>query len=157
RTVVRVGSNKPIPVDIRLICATNCDLDKMVADGLFREDLLYRINSIRIEVPPLRDRGEDILILTDFYLKRFTSKYGKQNLRINQDAQEQLKAWSWPENVRQLLPPMKRAVILSEGNILKPEVLRLNAKTAVSADTGPATLEAMELLMITNALNHNGG
>jgi len=157
RTIVRVGSNKPIPVDIRLICATNCDLDKMVADGLFREDLLYRINTIRIEVPPLRERGEDILILADFYLKRFSSKYGKPNLRINQGAQEKLRAYSWPGNVRELLHTMERAVILSEGNILKPEDFLLNAKTVVSPDTGPGTLEEMELLMITNALNQNEG
>lgn len=157
RTIIRVGSNKPIPVDIRLICATNCDLDKMVADGLFREDLLYRINTIRIEVPPLRDRGEDILILADFYLKRFTSKYGKQGLRINQAAQEKLRAYPWPGNVRELLHTMERAVILCEGNILKPEDFLLNARTIVSVDKGPGTLEEMELLMITNALEQNEG
>lgn len=157
RTVVRVGSNKPIPVDIRLICATNCDLDKMVADGSFREDLLYRINTIRIEVPPLRDRGEDILILADFYLHKFASKYGKPSLRIKQDAQEKLKAYSWPGNIRELLHTMERAVILSEGNILRPEDFLLNAKQTIMADTGPGTLEEMELLMISNALNQHEG
>ena len=72
RSVVRVGSNKPIKVDIRLISATNCNLVQMVADGLFREDLLYRINTIHIEVPPLRERDEDILVLADFFLKKFS-------------------------------------------------------------------------------------
>lgn len=157
RTVVRIGSNRPIPVDIRLICATNCDLDKMVAEGLFREDLLYRINTIRIEVPPLRDRGEDILILADFYLKRFTAKYGKSNLRINQGAQEKLKAYSWPGNVRELLHTMERAVILSEGSVLKPEDFLLNTKTTISTYTGPGTLEEMERLMISNALDQHEG
>lgn len=157
KTIVRVGSNKRIPVDIRLICATNCNLDKMVAEGLFREDLLYRINTIRIEVPPLRERGEDILVLADFYLKKFISKYGKQGLRINQAAQEKLMAYPWPGNVRELLHTMERAVILTEGNVLKPEDFLLNVKTSISVDSGPETLEEMELLMITNALNQNQG
>ena len=157
KTIVRVGSNKPIQVDIRLVCATNCDLDKMVIDGLFREDLLYRINTIRIEVPPLRDRDDDILILADFYLNRFVTKYGKQGLKINQPAQEKLLSYTWPGNVRELLHTMERAVILSEGNVLKPTDFLLNSKTSVSVENGPDTLEEMELLMITNALNQNNG
>tara|TARA_R110002050_G_scaffold56512_4_gene127219 strand:+ start:38842 stop:40206 length:1365 start_codon:yes stop_codon:yes gene_type:complete len=157
KLIVRVGSNKPVPVDIRLICATNCDLDKMVTDGLFREDLLYRINTIRVEVPPLREREDDILILADFYLNRFVTKYGKQGLRINQAAQEKLTSYSWPGNVRELLHTVERAVILSEGNVLKPTDFLLHIKTTISVDNGPDTLEEMELLMITNALNqHNG-
>ena len=157
KLIVRVGSNKPVPVDIRLICATNCDLDKMVTDGLFREDLLYRINTIRVEVPPLREREDDILILADFYLNRFVTKYGKQGLRINQAAQEKLASYSWPGNVRELLHTVERAVILSEGNVLKPTDFLLHTKTTISVDNGPDTLEEMELMMITNALNqHNG-
>jgi len=157
KVIVRVGSNKPVQVDIRLICATNCDLDKMVADGLFREDLLYRINTIRIEVPPLRDRDDDILILADFYLNRFVTKYGKQGLRINQAALEKLRSYTWPGNVRELLHTIERAVILSEGSVLKPSDFLLNSRTAVSVENGPDTLEEMELLMITNALlQHNG-
>ncbi|MCL4147046.1 UNVERIFIED_CONTAM: hypothetical protein GTU68_044727, partial [Idotea baltica] len=95
KKVVRVGSNKAISVDIRLVCATNENLDKMVADGLFREDLLYRINTISVEVPALRERDNDILVLADFYLKKFAAKYGKQGLRINQDAQEKLLSYQW--------------------------------------------------------------
>ncbi len=157
KTVVRVGSNKSVAVDIRLICATNVNLDKMVADGLFREDLLYRINTIRVEVPPLRERDEDILLLADFYLNKFISKYGKQGLRINQAAQEKLMGYSWPGNIRELLHTMERSVILSEGNVLKPEDFLLNVKTSVSVDSGPETLEEMELLMISNALDQNDG
>ncbi|MGB5820216.1 MAG: sigma-54 dependent transcriptional regulator [Saonia sp.] len=157
KIIVRVGSNKPIAVDIRLICATNCNLDKMVADGLFREDLLYRINTISVEVPPLRERGEDILILADFYLKKFIAKYGKQGLRINQAAQEKLMAYLWPGNIRELLHTMERTVILAEGNVLKPMDFLLNPKTSVSVQTGPDTLEEMELLMINKALDQNDG
>ena len=157
KVIVRVGSNKEINVDIRLICATNVNLDKMVAEGLFREDLLYRINTIRIEVPPLRDRGEDILLLADFYLNRFTSKYGKPGLRINQAGQEKLMAYSWPGNVRELLHAVERAVILSEGNILKADDFPLNMKPSYSPESGNGTLEEMEWRMISNALDQNDG
>lgn len=157
KVIVRVGSNKEISVDIRLICATNVNLDKMVAEGLFREDLLYRINTIRIEVPPLRDRGEDILLLADFYLNRFTTKYGKPGLRINQAAQEKLMAYSWPGNVRELLHAVERAVILSEGNILKAEDFTLTMKTPYNPESGTGTLEEMEWRMISNALDQNDG
>lgn len=157
RVIVRVGSNKNIPIDIRLICATNCNLDQMVADGLFREDLLYRINTIRVEVPPLRDRENDILVLADFYLNKFINKYGKQGLRINQQAQEKLLGYAWPGNVRELLHTMERAVILSEGNVLKPDDFLLESKNTVSADNGQGTLEEMEMAMINSALAKHDG
>ncbi|MFS4468666.1 sigma-54-dependent transcriptional regulator [Maribacter sp. 2210JD10-5] len=157
RVVVRVGSNKPIPVDIRLVCATNCNLDQMVADGLFREDLLYRINTIRVEVPPLRDRENDILVLADFYLNKFTHKYGKAGLKINQLAQEKLMGYAWPGNIRELLHTIERAVILSEGNVLKPTDFLLAPKNSVSIENGPNTLEEMEILMINKALDQHDG
>ena len=159
KTIVRVGSNKVIPVDIRLICATNENLDRMVKEGLFREDLLYRINTIRVEVPPLRNREGDILILADFYLKKFTAKYGKQGLRMNQAAQDKLMGYAWPGNIRELLHTIERAVILSEGNVLKSEDFLLSPKSSIPAQPGqgPETLEEMELLMITNALEQNEG
>lgn len=157
KTIVRVGSNKPIPVDIRLVCATNCNLDQMVAEGIFREDLLYRINTIHIEVPALRERENDILLLAEFYLNKFASKYGKQGLRLNEMAQEKLMDYAWPGNVRELQHTMERAVILCEGNVLKPNDFLLNPKATISTETGPDTLEEMELLMITNALNQSDG
>ncbi|UII81690.1 sigma-54 dependent transcriptional regulator [Flagellimonas sp. CMM7] len=157
KSVVRVGSNKSVNVDIRLVCATNCNLEQMVADGLFREDLLYRINTIQIEVPPLRERGEDIMILADFFLKRFANKYDKQGLRINNLAQEKLMEYSWPGNVRELQHTMERAVILSEGNVLKPTDFLLHSKPTQSMDNGPATLDEMELQMISRALDQHDG
>ncbi len=157
RTIVRVGSNKTIPVDIRLICATNCNLDQMVSDGIFREDLLYRINTIHIEVPPLRERENDILVLADFYLKKFASKYNKPSLRINHASEEKLISYQWPGNVRELQHTIERAVILSEGNVLKPTDFLLSKNAEVSFDTGPETLDEMERLMINKALDqHNG-
>ncbi|SDQ12709.1 DNA-binding transcriptional response regulator, NtrC family, contains REC, AAA-type ATPase, and a Fis-type DNA-binding domains [Flagellimonas zhangzhouensis] len=157
RSVVRVGSNKPIKVDIRLICATNCNLEQMVADGLFREDLLYRINTIHIEVPPLREREEDILVLAEFFLKKFAQKYDKQGLRINNLAQERLMEYPWPGNIRELQHTMERAVILSDGNVLKPADFLLHAKTMQSFESDPTTLDEMEQIMISKALDQHGG
>jgi len=157
KSVVRVGSNKAVAVDIRLICATNCNLEQMVADQLFREDLLYRINTINILVPPLRDRDDDVLILADFYLNRFAHKYDKPGLRMNQSAQEKLQDYSWPGNVRELQHTMERAVILCEGNVLKPGDFPLHAKSFVSPESGPKTLEEMEREMISRALDQHDG
>ena len=155
RVVVRVGSNKPIPVNIRLVCATNCSLSQMVADGVFREDLLYRINTIHLEVPSLRDRDKDILLLADFYLNKISTKYGKKEIKINASAQEKLMAYSWPGNVRELQHAIERAVILCEGNVLKPDDFLLTNKSLTSLETEPNTLEEMEQLMISRVLNEN--
>ncbi|TAI47664.1 sigma-54-dependent transcriptional regulator [Flagellimonas allohymeniacidonis] len=157
KSIVRVGSNKPVAVDIRLICATNCNLEKMVADGLFREDLLYRINTIHIEVPPLREREGDILILADFFLKRFANKYDKPGLKINSAAQEKLMEYAWPGNVRELQHTMERAIILSEGNVLKPSDFLLHVKPSQTFGNGPVTLDDMEQQMISRALDQNDG
>ena len=121
RRISRIGSNQTFPVDIRLICATNKNLEEMVREGHFREDLLYRINTIQIEVPPLRDRGNDVLVLADFFLKKYGSRYNKPELKINQQAQEKLLRYPWPGNIRELQHTIEKAVILSEGNILKAE------------------------------------
>ena len=158
KEVVRVGTNKNISVDIRLICATNSNLEKMVDEGLFREDLLYRINTIQVEVPPLRDRDGDVLVLAEFYLKKFMSKYNKLGLRLNNIAQEKLTNYSWPGNVRELQHTMERAVILCEGDILKPTDFILNEKQSPAENNmGNVTLDEMEIIMIKDALNkHNG-
>ena len=133
-----------IPVDMGLICATNCNLEQMVSDGLFREDLLYRINTIHIEVPPLRERDEDILVLADFFLKKFAHKYDKSGLRINQLAQEKLMEYPWPGNIRELQHTMERAVILSDGTVLKPSDFLLHAKPMQSLDNEPMIYRALE-------------
>ncbi|WP_117883508.1 sigma-54-dependent transcriptional regulator [Aureibaculum luteum] len=157
RIIVRVGSNKPISVDIRLVCATNCNLEQMVKDGIFREDLLYRINTIHVEVPPLRERDDDVLLLADFYLNKFAAKYGKQGLRLNAMVQDKFKDYGWPGNVRELRHAMERAVILCDGNVLKPTDFSWSNKTIPSNETTTATLEEMEKVMISNALNKHDG
>ena len=157
KSIVKVGSNKPVSVDIRLICATNCNLEQMVVDGLFREDLLYRINTIHIEVPPLRERDSDVLVLADFFLKKFASKYDKPGLRINNAAQEKLMDYPWPGNVRELQHTMERAVILSEGDVLKPSDFLLHPKPLGEFDNSALTLDDMEQQMIAKALEQHEG
>jgi DNA-binding NtrC family response regulator len=157
REIVRVGSNRPVPVDIRLICATNRDLHQMVADGLFREDLLYRINTIQLEVPPLRERGEDIPALADFFLKKFSHKYNKPGLKINQQAFDKLLKYSWPGNVRELQHAIEKAVILSEGNVLKPDDFYFRSNMMASSTENDLNLEEMEKKLMVTALSRSEG
>jgi DNA-binding NtrC family response regulator len=158
RQFTRIGSNQTIPTDIRLICATNRNLENMVKDGLFREDLLYRINTIMIELPPLRERGNDIFILAEFFLKKYTYKYNKPALKINQQAHEKLLKYSWPGNIRELQHTIEKAVILSESNVIKPDDLYLkHSVTSVSSNNSFVTLEEMEKQMIQQALDKNNG
>ncbi len=157
RQISRIGSNLLIPTDIRLICATNRNLENMVHSGLFREDLLYRINTIQIELPPLKERGNDIIILAEFFLKKFTYKYNKPGLKINQQAHEKLLKYSWPGNIRELQHTMEKAVILSESAILKQDDLFLRHPRSVKSSDAFTTLEEMEKQMIEQALEKNSG
>jgi len=157
RQISRIGSNQVIQTDVRLICATNRNLENMVREGLFREDLLYRINTIHIELPPLRERGDDIIILADFFLKKYASKYNKQLLRINQQAHDKLLKYSWPGNIRELQHTIEKAVILSESSILKPEDLYLKQPSFTPGKESFTTLDEMEKQMIQQALEKNSG
>jgi DNA-binding NtrC family response regulator len=157
RQISRIGSNTVIQTDIRLICATNRNLDNMLQSGLFREDLLYRINTIQIELPPLRERGNDIIGLAEFFLKKYTYKYNKPGLRINQKAHDKLLSYKWPGNIRELQHTIEKAVILCETNILKPEDLYLQQKSTVMGNESYTTLNEMEKLMIQQALELNNG
>lgn len=118
REVLRVGSVKPVPVDIKVIAATNVNLEKSVRDGAFREDLYYRINVAEINLPPLRQRGNDILLLAQVFLEKFCAQFGRACLSLSTDAQESLLHYPWPGNVRELSNEMERAVALTEGMII---------------------------------------
>ncbi len=157
RVITRIGSNQQIPADIRLICATNRNLENMVHAGLFREDLLYRINTIQIELPPLRERGNDIVILSEFFLKRFSFKYNKPNLKINQQAYEKLLKYSWPGNIRELQHTIEKAVILSETSVLKPDDFYLRRPASTGITNQFTTIEEMERQMIQQAIDKNNG
>ena len=121
REVKRLGSHKSTPIDIRLISATNIDIRKMVKENKFREDLLYRINTIEIQVPPLRDRGQDIVLLAEIFLKQFCLKYKKSEKILSAETREKLLNYRWPGNVRELKHSTERAVIMSENDILCPD------------------------------------
>ena len=157
REITRIGSNNIVPVDIRLICATNRNLDKMVKESFFREDLLYRINTIQIEIPPLRNRGNDIIELSDFFLKKFMNKYGKTDLRINNQAYDKLMRYSWPGNIRELQNTIEKAVILCDSSVIKPEDLYLKPPEENPAPEDILTLEAMEEKLINIAIEKNNG
>jgi len=157
RKVMPLGSNEPVPVDIRLICATNKNMDRMVSEGLFREDLLYRINTILIEVPPLRERGNDILALADFYLKKYSAKYEKHGLKINGAAQDKLLKYAWPGNIRELRHTVEKAVILSESHVLKPDDFFFRQSVYMPQAEEDLTIEEMEKRMILSALERNDG
>ncbi|NOQ24018.1 MAG: response regulator [Bacteroidales bacterium] len=118
RYINRVGSNKNIDINIRLICATNKDLYKMVEDGEFRQDLLYRINTVEINLPPLRNRKEDISLLSSKFLKKFSNKYNKSTLKISDKANRALVDYKWPGNIRELQHIVERAVIMTEDKII---------------------------------------
>jgi DNA-binding NtrC family response regulator len=155
RYVVRVGSNKQISIDIRLICATNCNLNQMVREGRFREDLLYRINTILIEVPPLRDRVDDIPILANYFLRIHCDRYGKGTMKISTHALEKLSNHNWPGNVRELQHSIEKAVIMSDSPMLKPSdfVFSSNSPKTVHSDM---TLEEMEKKAINECIKRYG-
>jgi DNA-binding NtrC family response regulator len=125
RELNRVGDQQTIKVDIRLITATNRSLKQMVKEGTFREDLFYRLNTVAIEVPPLRERGEDVLLLAKTFLGQYGRKYNKPGLALNRKALQKLREYPWPGNVRELKHTMERAVILCDGQTLGPNDLRL--------------------------------
>jgi transcriptional regulator with PAS, ATPase and Fis domain len=156
RTIMPVGSNKTVPVDIRLICATNCNLEELVVQQRFREDLLYRINTIWIEVPPLRERGGDIESLALFFLACFEKKYRKPPLKISAQALQKLRGYSWPGNVRELQHTIEKAVILSDSGTLNPGDFVFKS-TGKNSGASFLTIEEMEKHMIEMALDkHNG-
>jgi DNA-binding NtrC family response regulator len=121
RSVTRVGSNKSKPIDIRLICATNLPIYDLVQKNEFRQDLLYRINTIEVELPPLRERKEDIDLLVQHFLQIYTKKYNKNILSVSEAARKKMMNYSWPGNVRELQHAIERAVIMGGGHVLNPE------------------------------------
>jgi DNA-binding NtrC family response regulator len=158
RSVVRVGSNTPIPVNIRLVSATNRDLQEMVALGQFREDLLYRMNTIQLEIPPLRRRREDIVPFAGLFLKKYAQKYGKGALTLTAEAAEKLSAAPWNGNVRELQHTIEKAVIISDGPMLQAGDILLNRSDGSPAKaTADSTLEEMERSLIAGALRQHGG
>jgi transcriptional regulator with PAS, ATPase and Fis domain len=158
KQITRVGSNKAIPLDTRLICATNMPLYEMVEEKEFRQDLLYRINTVEIKLPPLRERVEDIEPLARHFLKLYGKKYKKQRMRLNETTLTKLKAYSWPGNVRELQHAIERAIIMSNSHLLAPEDFLLVERpnqNVITSDT--FNMEDMEKQAIQNAIRNAEG
>jgi DNA-binding NtrC family response regulator len=157
RTVTRVGSNKPRQVDVRIVCATNQPIGQMVADRAFRQDLLYRINTIELRLPPLRERPEDIVPLAELFLKQYRHQYKRVVTAFSAALIKQLQRYNWPGNVRELKSAVERAVILTQQNTLQPEDFFQNAFTETSQFTETYQLEEMEKQLIVKAMKKYSG
>lgn len=156
RSVTPVGTAQSRPVNIRLISATNQVPEVLVKNGLFREDLLYRINTVQLELPPLRERGDDLSLYASLFLEQFGNKYGKSGLTFSPEAIRKMMRYRWPGNVRQLMNVVERAVILSDKSVISPEDLNLRNINLEEEEIG-LTLEEMERKMIFQAIEQNQG
>lgn len=133
RVMVRVGGTKEIPIDVRIVSATNADIKKSIKEGLFREDLYYRLNTIPVEIPPLRQRKEEILPICEVVLARVIKKYGLEKRYFSEEAIESLMYYRWPGNIRELISVVERAVILSDSEAISKEDLFLESRNWFSS------------------------
>jgi len=158
REVVPVGSNKPVGTDIRLLCATNSNLEEKIRNGTFREDLFYRINTVTINIPPLRERQEDIIPLAEYYLEQFSRKYNKQGMILEPDTRERLEQYTWKGNVRELRHTIERAVILTDSGSISTSDLQLSSPAELAnSHYDVSTLEEMERQAIIRAIRIQKG
>ena len=157
RTVTRVGSNKAVPVDFRLVCATNQKLGEKVLRGEFREDLYYRVNTIHLEIPPLRDRREDILPFAERFLTVFAEKYRKTDLKLSPEAARKLTSHPWYGNIRELEHAVEKAVIISDDNTLRASDFQFTVPIQRPEQQEVTTLEEMEADMIRKCISKCGG
>jgi DNA-binding NtrC family response regulator len=158
RKVQRVGSTQEIPVNFRLLCATNMPLNEMVYEKKFRQDLLYRINTVEIRVPPLRERVDDIPLLADHFLTLYGKKYKRPGMKIDKSVLQRMKKYFWPGNIRELQHAIERAVILSEEKtIVSGELLISSGTVKPRQESTPRTLEEMEKVFILQSLDDNKG
>lgn len=159
REVVKIGNNNNIPVDVRVISATNKPLYQMADSFEFRQDLLYRINTVEILIPPLRERKEDIGLITEYYLRLFSEQYGKQGITIRKDTMDTLEQYHWPGNIRELAHAIERAVIFNKSGILIHDdfALRMKPQSARIIDESLVSVEDYERKAISNALTKYSG
>ena len=157
RTVQRVGSSKSIPIDIRLISATNMPLSEMVVEKKFRQDLLYRINTVEIRMPSLRERSDDIPLLAEHFLRVYGKKYKRPGMKIDKGVMVKLMKYYWPGNIRELQHTIERAVILSENSVIKSAELLIGSNGPAPTAEKPVTMEEMEKLFILQSLDENEG
>lgn len=154
REIIRLGSNKRIPIDIRLIAATNRNLREMVSQQLFREDLFYRINTIQIEIPPLRHRKEDIALFANYFLKKYAGQYKRTGLSLHPQTIKKLENHNWPGNIRELQYTIEKAVILTEKDVIRPSDVSIHSDKTCSFDKVP-NLKEVERKAILAAISQN--
>jgi len=159
RTVVRLGTNRDIPIDIRLICATNMPLYQMVKEGKFRQDLLYRINTVEIQLPPLRERIDDIALLVNHFLGIYCKKYKMPMKTLHSSTLKRLEKHNWPGNIRELQHSVERAVIMSESHILQPQDFFMSSIDDNTENDLPnlTNLEETEKLLVRKVIDKHGG
>ena len=159
RYITRLGGVEHTPIDIRLISATNSNLQSMIDEGKFRQDLLYRINTIELHIPPLRERGNDIILLAEHFLKIYNRKYRKEISSINRDAKNKLMKYSWPGNVRELQHVIERAVILSNNSSLRTDdfIFAQSTKGQKILSDEELNLETLERKAIEKAIKVTNG
>ena len=157
RKITRLGEAVERTIDVRIICATNADIYQMVDEETFRQDLLYRINTIELNLPPLRERQEDILLLANHFLKKLTSKYRKSITEISSSAIEALQNYHWPGNIRELEHIIERAVIITDNTILQPGDLHFSNKKFETNTVVTLNIEDTEKSLIINALDKHQG
>jgi two-component system response regulator HydG len=160
RQVIRLGTNEPVPVDIRLICATNIPLAELANENRFRKDLIYRINTVEIVVPPLRKRGADVLLLAAHFIKMYRAKYLKPEMELDGSAKEKLQSYHFPGNVRELQYAIERAVIMADGNILSAkDILFSPIESALVEveEVEQSNLSAVEKNTILKVIEKNNG
>ncbi len=158
RSITRVGGSEQIPINVRLVCATNRDLQQMVNDGEFREDLLYRINTIHLELPALRQRKADIVPLANRFLHQYADLYNKVNIRLSEEAERKLTSLPWYGNIRELQHAIEKAVILSDGGIISAEDIDGGNQTRKEKPLEEVqTLDEMESRMIEKTIKECEG
>ena len=159
KEVTRLGSNQSRTIDVRLICATNNDIHKMVANEDFRQDLLYRVNTVEVHLPPLRERTDDIPLLADHFLKQYSKKYKKPIKRISSEALKKLNQHSWPGNVRELQHAIERAVIMCDSTTLEEDdfILSSTGQKKEEIELESYDLETIEKNVIRKVLKQNQG
>ncbi len=162
REVIRVGESKARSIDVRLVSATNAPIHDRVGDGSFRQDLLYRINTLELRLPPLRDRGDDLFLLADHFLTRYAKSYGRDVEAFSPQARDRMREYHWPGNVRELQHTVERALILADGPTIEAGDLQFSASPStppVSAGLGVAglDLEEIERAAVRSALSKHAG
>ena len=157
RVVTRVGEHKERPIDVRVLAATNADLNEMVNSGAFREDLLYRLNTLEILLPPLRERGKDVLALAEHFLNNLGQRYGKNKAKLGKEAQELMLEYHWPGNVRELEHTLERAMIMSSSDTIEASDLLMRSTPQKSNHINTTNLEELEKITIEEVIRQYDG